>query len=328
MSAPSASTALLSFRHSPACSALAVAAGLLPPAAKHSLHPLPSQTHTQRWGSAEFKRRTRNGANFSDAQVRDLRSNDFPIYRNDRIDSSPRLSHATKYDGSHLGRSGRNYDDRYNDIRPPFRGKAPHQAPSPMMTPVRILRNPDRERERARESRDEFVEERGVCFARFLVHRLVQCANHYYKSRQFTARVESRAYSAAAPPSKARYLGDNIHSLTPTTSLSERCERYIDTLHPERPDPPTQDEPYEYPYTQPCEPTTLPEINGRNFPIAADWARPVYARTPSIEHEYFVPFSKIRPEKRSRHRHRRRDEFDGASSVDEDCARRMYRLHT
>ncbi|KAI5856397.1 hypothetical protein BZA05DRAFT_199773 [Tricharina praecox] len=311
-----------------ACSALPVAIRLLPvPQPNPALHLLrqphdmpnstcgsravqPSESTQHPTPNAQYDR-----ANFSDAQVRDLRSNDFPVYRSDRIESSPRLSHATKYDGSHLGRSARNYDDRYGDVRPTFRGKAQYQAPSPMMAPVRILRNPDRERERARESRDEFVEEHG--------------------SRQFITRAEPRAYPAAAPlgPSKARFLGDSIHTLAPATSLSERCERYIKTLHPERPDPPTQDEPYEYPYTQPCDPTTLPEIkNGRNFPIPADMERPVYVtesiRTPSIEHDYFVPGSKIRPEKRRRHRPRRRDEYDEASSIGEDCARRMYRLHT
>jgi len=250
-----------------------------------------------------------SGTGHHRVEARDL---GFPVYR-DRIECSPRLAHATKYDAAHLGRSARTYDDRYNDIRPPYRGKPQHPAASPMIAPVRILRNPDRERERARETRDDFIDGHG-----------------------FAVRVEPRAYPVAAPPlgpSKARFLGENIHSLTPSTSLSERCERYIDTLHPERPDPPTQDEPYEYPYTQPCDPTTLPEIkNGRNFPIPTDLERPMYGaenlRTPSIEREYFVPTTKIRPEKRRRHRPRRRDEYEEASSIAEDCARRMYRLHT
>ena len=97
-------------------------------------------------------------ADLAALQARDL---GFPVYR-DRVDCSPRLAHATKYDASHLGRSARNYDDRYNDIRPTYRGKPQLPAASPMIAPVRILRNPDRERERARESRDDFIDGHGV----------------------------------------------------------------------------------------------------------------------------------------------------------------------
>jgi hypothetical protein len=55
---------------------------------------------------------------------------------------------------------------------------------------------------------------------------------------------------------KAQFVGDKIHQLTPSTTLRERCDKYIETLHMERPDPPAQDEPYEYPFTQPCIPGT------------------------------------------------------------------------
>jgi hypothetical protein len=35
-------------------------------------------------------------------------------------------------------------------------------------------------------------------------------------------------------------------------STEERCERFLKTLNPIRPDPPKKDKPYEYPFTVPC----------------------------------------------------------------------------
>jgi hypothetical protein len=48
-----------------------------------------------------------------------------------------------------------------------------------------------------------------------------------------------------------RPLGLKIHQLAPSMSLQERFDKFIETLNPERPDPPAQDDPYEYPYTEP-----------------------------------------------------------------------------
>ena len=130
--------------------------------------------------------------------------------------------------------------------------------------------------------------------------------------------------------SKAQFLGDSIHTLTPSTTLTERCGKYIDTLHPDRPDPPVQDEPYEYPFTQPLDPATVPPIkNGQNFPTVSDrdWAPPSELRIPAeMPSEYYVP----RGQSRRRHRHHRtsRRDYDDDSGVADDVAKRMYRLQT
>ncbi|KAF8540954.1 hypothetical protein BDD12DRAFT_950824 [Trichophaea hybrida] len=266
-----------------------------------------------------------------------------PFYRSDKataFESSPRLMSSIVTPGkyalqqpTHLARN-RSYEDRYKEIPPPFRSKAAppgwmdgigKHSPSPMMVqPVRILRNPERERERERESRGEFVDE------------------HVTRSFNLAPRPEhqekARPTYATGGSNKAQYLGESIHSLAPSTSIGERVRKFISTLHPERPDPPVQDEPYDYPYTQPCDPSTLPAIkHGRNFPVPPSDSRsgwvPESVRIPAGgEHTYFGAPLKAKPppqEKRRRHRARApRREYDEASSQGEDCARRLYRLHT
>lgn len=152
--------------------------------------------------------------------------------------------------------------------------------------------------------------------------------------------VEKRPYPPppAPAPSSARPLGDRIHSLTPTTSIQERCKKFIDSLDPVRPDPPALDEPYEYPSTQPLDPRSIPKItNGRNFPVPNDRAAwmPENVRAPSdADHAYYAAPPIVKRDRRGGERERRpkprggRHEYDDESSGRDECARRLYRLHT
>jgi hypothetical protein len=143
-----------------------------------------------------------------------------------------------------------------------------------------------------------------------------------------------RTYAKGTAAGKAQHLGEKIHSLTPLTTLQERCQKFISTLHPDRPDPPVLDEPYDYPYTEPCDPSTLPPPPPKFVRRATlTDERPGYMAAkvmiPSpTEDEYFGNPIKVQPDRRRRHRHRPKPgDWDSASSG-EDCARRMYRLRT
>lgn len=199
---------------------------------------------------------------------------------------------STKYPAASPIVRNRGYEDKYSDIVPPFRSKGAAPPPGwmnaasskPPPQPIRILR-----RDGGDAQRGEFVEE--------------------HVTRQFVVR--------GVPPAtggKAQYVGDHIHQLAPSTSLEERCHKYIDTLHPDRPDPPVQDEPYEYPYTEPCDPSTLPppSKNGQNFTGVLRRAE-----------NYVEVRSRPLPPGR-----RRKERTDYELSSVDDCARRMYRLHT
>jgi hypothetical protein len=170
--------------------------------------------------------------------------------------ASPSSKYTTTATTSPVIRN-RSYDDnKYSDMAPPLTSRA---APLGWMNggaqkPIRILRRD------AGDAGDE--------------------------------HVTRPPYLPRLPPGKAQFVGNNIHQLAPSTSLQERCDKYIETLHPERPDPPAQDEPYEYPYTQPCDPNTLPPTGRQQQPRA---------------HAY----------------RKQRREFD-----EQDCVRRFHRLHT
>ncbi|KAI5812378.1 hypothetical protein BZA77DRAFT_359492 [Pyronema omphalodes] len=149
---------------------------------------------------------------------------------------------------------------------------------------------------------------------------------------------------------KAGFVGDNIHQLTPSTTLEYRVSKFIDSLRPDMPDPPAEDSPYEYPYTQPCDPSSLPPPKRSQPADPRDLKRSVFPVNPyatsgplGVTDPYFsVTSSKIKPsvavqpslDKSSSRRPRRRAEtrarreYDEASSQGEECARRMYRLHT
>jgi hypothetical protein len=134
-----------------------------------------------------------------------------------------------------------------------------------------------------------------------------------------------RPYPKVPTSSTAQFLGDNIHSLTPSTTLQDRCRKFINSLHPERPDPPAEDEPYEYPYCAPCDPATLP-LPKHARKIVLERTTPA----PNLDHDYFtLPANVKQTEKRRRPRHRsgRARDYEETSST-EECNRRLYRLHT
>ena len=181
---------------------------------------------------------------------------------------------------------------------------------APVAPPAfRILRNPDRDRERDRERERERERQREP---RIVEHvrlqpapaspSLVATADVGTKTRLFNPRP---AYNAAptvtsASPGKPQYVGDKIHSLAPVTPARERVDRFIASLDPDRPDPPVQDDPYDYPYTQPCDPTTVPAIrHGRNFPVPHPIAGGASSRSgwvamdpPAAQPHYYVASSK------------------------------------
>jgi hypothetical protein len=150
---------------------------------------------------------------------------------------------------------------------------------------------------------------------------------------------------------KAGFVGDNIHQLTPSTTLEYRVSKFIDSLRPDIPDPPAEDAPYEYPYTQPCDPSSLPppkrsqpadprELKRVVLPVnpyapsgPLGGADPYFAVNPvkvrsSVAVQQGLDKSSSRRPRRVRGETRGRREYDEASSQGEECARRMYRLHT
>ncbi|CCX12864.1 hypothetical protein FPQ18DRAFT_145481 [Pyronema domesticum] len=150
---------------------------------------------------------------------------------------------------------------------------------------------------------------------------------------------------------KAGFVGDNIHQLTPSTTLEYRVSKFIDSLRPDIPDPPAEDAPYEYPYTQPCDPSSLPppkrsqpadprELKRVVLPVnpyatsgPLGGADPYFAVNPvkvrsSVAVQQGLDKGSSRRPRRVRGETRGRREYDEASSQGEECARRMYRLHT
>ncbi|KAI5777630.1 hypothetical protein EDC01DRAFT_392376 [Geopyxis carbonaria] len=251
---------------------------------------------------------------------------------------TPASGAAGRHGGSpaHLVRN-RSYEqqDRYAEVPAPFRKQA---APagwmdgvvkgSPaVMHPVRILRNPEREREQRERDRDrenrDFSEEHVVVSRTFAMPPRPE------------APIKPRAYGVATNGSGGAFLGEKIHSLTPSTSLEERCQKFIASLNPEYPDPPEVQEHIEHPYTTPCDPSTLPPSTGsRRGMLDDDMYAPVEVvkTAPTIHVRSFVPSERdvAGLGRRGRHsgRPRYRTRHDDGYDTDEDCTQRIYRLHT
>jgi len=191
------------------------------------------------------------------------------------------------------------------------------------MHQVRILRNPERERERARDRGDEFETQEHVPRAFVLPPRPEDSVPRTLRE-QIAAGAAGNPRNAAAAGISAKHaihFGDRIHSLTPSTTLDERCLKFIKGLNPDHPDPPAVDEHYEYPDTKLLNPRppspTLPR--GQN-------PRPAWMdHNIPIPKDYFMlPVKETRPRRTRRPRRNPDEDFDS----DDDCARHIYRLHT
>ena len=119
----------------------------------------------------------------------------------------------------------------------------------------------------------------------------------------------------------AGYMGEKIHNLTPTTSLKERVGKFVTGLSG---DPPEIDEPYEYPDTIPCDPTTLP-------PPPQEKRRPGAYMDPldasgGFFRSHTMPTMRERDTRRAARPSRRH--YDDYDSEEDECVRGMYRMHT